>query len=108
MSQRYDLIIDQGSDFAIDIDLFDDNGDPDQTQYMAQAMMRTNYTSSNAYSFVCNIENSILTISLAANVSSAISAGRYFYDVELTDVESNTVHRIMEGQITLTPEVTHG
>jgi hypothetical protein len=108
MSQRFDLIIDQGSDFAIDIDLFDDNGDPDQTEYTAQAMMRKNYTSSNAYSFVCTVADSVLTLSLAASVSSNIVAGRYFYDVELTDVVSNTVHRIMEGQITLTPQVTRG
>lgn len=106
MSQRYDLIIDQGSDFAVEIDLFDDNGDPDTTTYTAAAQMRKNYTSSNSFAFTCTVNNSILTLSMNAVTSSNVAAGRYVYDVELTDVASNTIHRILEGQITLTPQVT--
>jgi len=106
MSQRYDLIIDQGSDFAVEIDLYDDNGDPDTTAYNASAMMRKNYTSTNSYSFTCSVNNSILVLSMDAGYTANIAAGRYFYDVELYDPDANTTNRIMEGQVTLTPQIT--
>ena len=46
-----------------------------------------------------------LILSLNNSVTSALSAGRYVYDVELTDSASKK-SRILEGVVTVTPEVT--
>ena len=44
-------------------------------------------------------------LTLNANQTSNIVSGRYVYDIELTDA-SNSVSRIVEGIVTVTPQVT--
>ena len=66
------------------------------------------YTSSNAVSFNVTIpqpNTGIIQISLTANVTAALSFGRYVYDVIAVD-QANTITRLIEGIVTVTPEVT--
>ena len=56
-------------------------------------------------SFSTSLSNGSLVISLTANQTANMVAGRYVYDIELID-PANTVVRILEGIVTLTPEVT--
>ena len=106
MGERHDLIIDQGADFGIEIDILDVNGDPDTTNYTATAMMRKNYTSSSAYSFTCIVSEGKLMLSMTAAETANIVAGRYVYDVDLYDPNTNTISRIVEGQVSVKPSVT--
>lgn len=46
-----------------------------------------------------------ITLSLTATETAAISAGRYVYDLELVSA-GGQVTRLMEGTVTITPEVT--
>ena len=46
-----------------------------------------------------------ITLSLTANQTSNLVYGRYVYDVDVTDA-SNTVTRVLEGIVTVTPSVT--
>jgi hypothetical protein len=46
-----------------------------------------------------------ITLSLTANQTGNIVAGRYVYDVELTDA-ANSITRIVEGIVTINPQVT--
>jgi hypothetical protein len=46
----------------------------------------------------------VITLGLTANQTSNLVAGRYVYDVELT--EGGEVSRIVEGIVTVTPQVT--
>jgi hypothetical protein len=48
--------------------------------------------------------NGEVTLSLTATQTAALTAGRYVYDVELTI--GSTVSRVIEGIVTVTPEVT--
>ena len=43
---------------------------------------------------------------LANGVTSAISAGLYFYDLEIYSSGDVNVTRLLEGQVTITQEVT--
>jgi len=108
MAIKANIIIDQGSTFSTTLNLDDENGDPlSLSGYSCESQMRKHYTSSNATSFSTSINATAGTIelSLTADQTANIVAGRYVYDVELTD-SSNVISRILEGIVTVTPNVT--
>ena len=108
MATKANIIIDQGTTFSTIINLTDDNGDPiDLTGYTGDSEMRKHYTSSNSQSFSVNLggTSGTVTLSLTASQTANLTPGRYVYDVEVTS-GSNVVSRIVEGIVTVTPEVT--
>jgi DUF4097 and DUF4098 domain-containing protein YvlB len=108
MALKANIQIDQGTTYSTNIDVTDDNGDPvDLTGYSGAAQLRKHYTSTNAHSFTVAIANAsgVVTLSMTANVTANIAAGRYVYDCELTDGDG-TVSRLIEGIVTVTPQVT--
>lgn len=108
MAIKANLLIDQGSDFSTEIDVLDDNGDPVVlTGFTGAAQMRKHYTSSTstAFNVTINAGNGTVTLSMNAATSSAVTPGRYVYDCELTS-SSNVVSRLVEGIVTVTPQVT--
>jgi hypothetical protein len=93
MAVKANITIDQGSSFETTLDVTDDNGDPiNLTGYTGAAQMRKHYTSSNSFAFT------------VANATANIVSGRYVYDCELTT--GSTVSRVLEGIVTVTPQVT--
>lgn len=107
MAQKANLVVDQGSDFSTTIDITDSDGNAiDLSTYTAAGKIKKHYTSLTSVSFSTNVTASgILTISLAANTSDDMEAGRYVYDVELTS-NTGSVTRVLEGIVTITPSVT--
>jgi hypothetical protein len=108
MATRVNIVIDQGTDFETSINLTDSNGAQlDLTDMTAASQIRKTHSSSNAVNFTTALANATGTLSLSLNnsVTANMSSGRYVYDVELTD-GSNVVSRILEGVVTVTPEVT--
>ena len=108
MATKANIIIDQGTTFSTIINLTDDNGDPiDLTGYTGDSEMRKHYTSSNSQSFSISLggTSGTVTLSLTAAQTANLTPGRYVYDVEVTSA-SNVVSRIVEGIVTVTPEVT--
>ena len=106
MALKANLVIDQGTTFASSIEVLDENDEAvDLQNYIARGQMRKTYTSSNAVNFTTTTNTGMLVISLTATQTANIVAGRYVYDVELVD-NQNTVVRILEGIVTITPEVT--
>ena len=108
MASKTNITIDQGTTFSYPFTLLDTNGDVrDLTVYTANAQLRKAYTSTTATSFTCTTSNTSpnLVISLTANQSANVVAGRYVYDVQL---RSNTdiITRYVEGIATVTPRVT--
>lgn len=108
MAIKANIVIDQGSDFSTEIDVLDEAGEPvDLTGYTGAAQMRKHYTSSTATDFNVSI-NAVagtVTLSMNAATSSTVTPGRYVYDCELTS-SSNVVSRLVEGIVTVTPQVT--
>lgn len=108
MATKANLVIDQGSTFSTDLSLRDDNGDMiDLVGYTANSQIRKWYTSTNAsatFTSLINVESGVISLTLSANQTANLTAGRYVYDVEIND--GTTISRIVEGIVTVTPEVT--
>ena len=108
MAIKANLQIDQGADFSTEIDVLDDNGDiVNLTGYSGAAQMRKHYTSSASTNFIVavNASGGTVTLSMNAATSATVTPGRYVYDCELTSA-GNTVSRLVEGIVTVTPQVT--
>ena len=107
---NYDLTIDQGSTFVIDITVKESGSVKNQSGYSARSQMRSTKTSSDvAASFTCSIpipSNGIVKMELPAATSSAMAAGLYFYDLEIHTTGDAIVKRLIEGKVTLNQEVT--
>lgn len=110
MAVKVNLSIDQGSTFATTFNLTnEDTGEIlDLSTYSAAGQIRKHYSSSNSVSFVCTVNTStgVLAASLTANTTKAMTAGRYVYDIEVTESVTGSVSRIVEGIVTVNPEVT--
>lgn len=108
MASKANLVIDQGSTFSSDLTLTDENGDPlALAGYTANSQIRRWYSSTNAsatFTASINTSSAVITLTLTANQTSNLVAGRYVYDVEITD--GAEVSRIVEGIVTVTPQVT--
>lgn len=105
-----ELTIDQGTTFESTIDLVGDDGAAiNVAGYIFSGQVRKSYYSTKAAAnitiSVTNTANGNLTISIPANTTANIKAGRYLYDIKMRDT-SNVVTRIVEGIITVTPQVT--
>jgi hypothetical protein len=108
MATKANIIIDQGTTFSTVITLADEDGNAiDLTGYSANSQIRKHYSSSNSQSFSVSLGGILgtVTLSLTSVQTSNLVAGRYVYDVEVTS-SSNVVSRIVEGIVTVTPEVT--
>lgn len=108
MAIKANIVIDQGVDYSTNVTLTDeDEVAMDLTGYTANSQIRKTFTSSNAVSFSTSISASdgVVTLSLTANQTSNIVAGRYVYDVYVTN-GAGVKSRIVEGIVTVTPRVT--
>jgi hypothetical protein len=105
-----ELIIDQGATFESTLDLVADDGNPiNVAGYVFSGEIRKSYYSSNATAnlviSISNAANGNVMITLDAANTANIAPGRYLYDVKMIDTQ-NTVTRVVEGIITVTPQVT--
>jgi hypothetical protein len=105
-----ELTLDQGATFESTLDLVADDGSAvNVAGYLFSGQIRKSYYSSNATAnltiTVSDAANGNLTISLNSATTANIAAGRYLYDVKMTDT-ANTVTRLVEGIITVTPQIT--
>ena len=108
MAIKANLVIDQGTDFAAVIDVTDTSDNMfDLTGYTISAQMRKNYASSSAVTFSTEHSGSTgqISLSLPSSETVDLEPGRYLYDVEMTSV-ANTVTRVVEGIVTVTPGMT--
>jgi len=117
MATYEDFTIDQGSDFALQIELVDpDQSTKDLTGFSVAAKMKKTFRSDadSTVDFTAIVAepstNGVVTISLTNIQTDLLSArGRYVYDVEISyvDGEGNTIiERVLEGKIKVNPSVT--
>jgi len=108
MAQIQNIFIDQGTTFSLSLAVNDQNGDlKDLTGYTVAAQMRRSYYTNTSINFTAAVslpEDGEVTISLTAVQTSAIKAGRYVYDIEITG-DGETL-RVLEGIVVINPEVT--
>lgn len=106
----YNLTVEQGSDFAIQLTLSEDGSAKDLTGYSARAQMRQKKTdASEAATFTCTVTNASegkVKMALPNATTAALTPGIFFYDLELFTGSDASVTRLLEGQATVVAEVT--
>lgn len=107
---NYDIIIDQGADFGVQLTLSENNERKDISGYSARAQLRQKKTSATtAADFICTIidaEQGVLNIALTNEVTKDLTSGIYYYDLELYSPDDASVTRLLQGKATVTQEVT--
>lgn len=105
MAKKINLVIDQGSDFLNSFDITLANGQSvDLSTFTGQSQMREHDSAISYYSIDVTVAAAEIILSLSAIQSANIEAGRYLYDVEITD--GTIKYRILEGIVTVTPNIT--
>ena len=103
------LDIDQGSDFAVELDIQADDGTPmNLTGFQVYSQFRKSYNSVIGYQFETQVLNGPagkIKLTLNGVTSSDIRPGRYLYDIEVYS-PGNSKTRIVEGIVTINPEIT--
>ena len=113
MAAIANLTIDQGATFNSDVTVKDSNGNAfDLTGYTAQAKMAKGFSSTRTRtSMTCTISTpattGVVTLALTADQTSQLEEGRYVYDLEILQTSSSTITRVIEGIITVRPQVTN-
>ena len=106
------IFIDQGADFSITVNVADVDGTTlNLAGYSAAAQMRKTYESSSASAtFTTAISNPTtdgqVTLTMTDTVTTALSPGRYVYDLEILQTSSSTITRVIEGIINVRPQVS--
>lgn len=113
MAARANLQIDRGTTFSSDVTVTDTDGTAfDLSGYTAAAKMALGYASTRTRVTLTSSINAdpttgVITISLTADQTKNLEApARYVYDVEITKTSDSTVTRVIEGIITVSPDVT--
>jgi len=109
MSAQNNLTLDQGTDFTYNINLIDSAGVAvDISNFTANAQLRTSYTSNVFFTVNATVSEAnvgLITLSMNSYTTSTLKASRYLYDLILIS-NNNITSRLMEGTITVNPEVT--
>lgn len=100
--------VDQGADFIATIPLIDDNGlIIELTDFEVFAQFRKHYTSKIGYNINIEIQDpigGIIGFTIPASQTMNIKAGRYVYDIIITNGENT--FRVVEGILEINPAVT--
>jgi hypothetical protein len=112
MAAIANLTLDQGATFSSDVTVKDANGNAfDLTGYTASAKMAKGFASTKTRTTItCTVNGDpttgIVTMSLTADQTAVLEEGRYVYDLEILQTSSSTITRVIEGVITIRPQVT--
>ena len=109
---NHNIIIDKGSDFAIQLTLEQNGAAVSLSGYSARAQLRTSRTATGnpVANFVCTIlspnTDGKIHVHLPNSNTSNIAPGKYYYDLEIYTPNDAVVTRLLQGDVTVTPEVT--
>lgn len=114
MSAKVNLIIEQGATWNQGFTWKIDGTAVDLTGYAARMQMQETHRSSvvvvslpteNGGGIVLGGVTGTVTLQMSGAATALLPAGKYVYDVELVSTNSE-VTRLVEGTMTVTPEVT--
>mgnify|MGYP003141364233 CR=1 FL=1 len=105
----YNFILEQGATFNRILTVKENNSAMNLTNYTVASKMRSTHDSGTVVgTFTCTISDATageITMQMTNSTTAAIEEGIYVYDLEITN-SAGTVTRLMEGNITVNPEVT--
>ena len=107
---NYDIVIDQGEDFALSIALSEDGSAINLNSHTVSAQLRPTPSSNTlTATFTCTVVNAAsgtLKMSLPYATTANISAGKYYYDLEIYNSSANSITRLLQGVARVTQNVT--
>ena len=110
MAAYLEITIEQGANLTSTVTVSDTQGEAvNLTTYSAAAQIRKSYYSSSANTLTASITgnaNGQITLSMTAANTSALTPGRYVYDLIITNSVDNSVTRVVEGTAVVLPSVT--
>ena len=110
MAAYSEITIEQGANLTSTITVNDTQGDAvNLTTYSASSQLRKSYYSSSANTLTATITgnaNGQITLSMTAANTSALTPGRYVFDLIITNSTDNSVTRVIEGTAIVLPSVT--
>lgn len=110
MATTANLFVDSGSDYSNIITIASSTGGAlDLTNYTVKSQMRKSYGSSTYYDFTATVYDAPtgkIRLQITAANTSLIPAGRYLYDIEITNTNTSAKTRVLEGIVVVTPEIT--
>lgn len=110
MTTQANIYIDQGIDFAIDLDVFTDQGSefPISSYTFVSDAKKVFSTSGKIFSFQTRLvtgDANRLEVSLSANTSVYVDPGKYQYDIVMISPD-NYRTKILEGLVFVIPTMT--
>jgi hypothetical protein len=108
MSGKYNIVAEQGATFNLNFRVETDGTPWDLSDYDFAMQVRRSTSSSTT---LLNITSATMTaigqvsVTVNATTMSAVPAGRWVYDIELTS-SGDEVTRILEGRFIVSPQVT--
>jgi len=112
MASFLELSCDQGSDFSVNLDLTNDDGSViNIAGYSFTSSIRKSYYSANVTAnltvAIANAASGNVSLSMNSATTANVKAGRYLYDVRMVRTDSK-ISRVIEGIITVSPQITRG
>ena|SRR6056300_637961 len=106
----YNIVIEQGATFVLNVTIKEDGEPKNISGYSARAQMRPTRTSTTlTATFTCTISTpstGAILMELDPSTTAAIADGRYYYDLEIYTSGDAIVSRLLQGEVTVSPEVT--
>lgn len=114
MAVAYNIVIDQGADYFLNVTYDNPDGTPvNITNYTAEMQIRVNANSPTAVltlttgsGITITGSSGLIAIRATAAQTRAIDEGPYVYDLEITAPSTGVVTRIIQGQALVSAEVT--
>lgn len=110
MAIARNLYIDQGSEFYKEFPVTDENKNVvNLSSFTASASMKKSYSSVDSIDLNANIpepSNGIVSVYLTSDQSAELAAGRYVFDLVVTNTTTNGRIRAVEGICVVNPGVT--
>lgn len=109
MAYRFDLRIDQGASYGLDIECQDEDGQPvDLTGFQAAAQIRYKQADQDAAAeFLCTVNAGmgVVSLELSPQQTAALCKSTAVWDCRLSAPGGN-VSRLAEGRVVVSQEVT--
>ena len=116
MAVAYNVVIDQGANWFLNVNYNNPNGTPVNLSGYSGALQMRSYpdastavlslTSAAGGGITITALTGLVAIAATATQTRAIDEGTYYYDLEITDTFTGVVTRLIQGQAVVSAEVT--
>ncbi len=97
MAEQVNIYIDQGVDFNLEFEVFDNSVELNYDNYDFFASMGKLYSTSAAVDFTITKNGGMIQLSMPKEITYSLSPGKYLYDVIMVDTSNSNQTKIIGG-----------